>query len=543
MHSFYLCRAFSIVWIFSVFIFFSFVVPCHAAEPLNTADEEVVFINIRLVGLVEYPEQGITQATVDAQVADTLKAYNNRITLNAVKDVASRITTIYRQAGWVFTRAYVPAQESRDGVVEVHLLQGYLDAVDVYDNHEYRVEEIRAPFYAYLNRPVFSNNIEESVALVNDLPGMNVFGFYSVGSDPGSTRLNLRVRQEQSGSGSIRADNYGSDLTGKARLYADWNVYRLTDAPDQLKLGALKSFDPDNSSFGLFNYSRWLNGARDVVSVSAAGSDFTLGRGTQGTGALNISGESQTAFTQILHKFHRSARGNDQGYLRLSRARSNSDSNTFPGELNSTQRTWLLTAGYSIDSLDRLEGTWFGGNIDLNQGYYDKGPPVGQARDYSFINGNLGYRMRTDFIHLPHQIEFNWMWQYSGDITSVTDQFSLTGADRLRAFEPSLFSADTASIVSMNWYFPATDFFGQDRYMTTITPYWFMEYGYGVQNATIGNDQWAEMSDVGAGLSFNWKGGLSSKISVAKPAGSRISYDDENITATRVYIEVIWQID
>jgi hemolysin activation/secretion protein len=79
--------------------------------------------------------------------------------------------------------------------------------------------------------------------------------------------------------------------------------------------------------------------------------------------------------------------------------------------------------------------------------------------------------------------------------------------------------------------------------MTTITPYWFMEYGYGVQNATVGNDQWAEMSDVGVGLTFNWKGGLSSKISVAKPTSSRISYNDENVTATRLYIEFIWQID
>jgi hypothetical protein len=48
---------------------------------------------------------------------------------------------------------------------------------------------------------------------------------------------------------------------------------------------------------------------------------------------------------------------------------------------------------------------------------------------------------------------------------------------------------------------------------------------------------------VGVGLTLNWKGGLSSKISVAKPTSSRISYNDENVTATRLYIELIWQID
>lgn len=523
------------------------ILPVQADDPAPTdsaagSATEIVFADIRLVGLVEYPDQGITRSVIDAAVQDTLAAHRQRLTLNAVKDVASRITSIYRSAGWVFTRAYVPAQQSTDGVVEVHLLQGYLDTVDVYDNKHYSEEEIRAPFAPYMGQPVFSNDIEEAVALINDMPGLNVFGFYSVGSEPGSTRLNLRVRQETEGRGVVRTDNHGSDLTGKARLYADWDFHRITDAPDRLKLAVLKSWDPDNADFGLFNYSRWLNGARDVVSFGAASTDYALGRGSQGTGALEISGESQTGFAQLQHKLRRSNRGNEQLYLRINRARSSSDSETFPEQLNTEQRSWTVTAGYSMDNLDRKAGTWNTGSIELTQGYYDDGVPAGQARDYHFLRGDFGYRMRTDFIDLPHQLELSMQLQYSPDIIGVTDQYSLTGADRLRGFEPSLFSADSALLLAMNWYFSSMDMF-ENNYATAITPYWFIDYGYGEQNAFGDADQWAEFSDIGAGISFSWQGGLRSKISIAKPMSSRISYTDDDVTASRLYVELIWQID
>jgi hemolysin activation/secretion protein len=134
-------------------------------------------------------------------------------------------------------------------------------------------------------------------------------------------------------------------------------------------------------------------------------------------------------------------------------------------------------------------------------------------------------------------------WQYSDDTTAVTDQFGLTGADRLRGFRPSLFSADSSVLLAMNWYLSSVDWFEQNAYATNITPFWFVDYGYGEQNLADFDNEWAEFSDIGAGLDFAWQGGLRSKITVAQPTTSRISYTDDDITSTRLYIEIIWQID
>src|SRR5262245_8844490 len=63
------------------------------------------------------------------------------LSLDDLQRAADLITRRYRDRGYFVARAYVPAQEIRDGVVEITVLEGRLDRVSVKPVGEIRLRE------------------------------------------------------------------------------------------------------------------------------------------------------------------------------------------------------------------------------------------------------------------------------------------------------------------------------------------------------------------------------------------------------------------
>jgi hemolysin activation/secretion protein len=97
------------------------------------------------------------------------------ITPQALFEIASRMTSFYRNNGYILSRAYVPIQEIEDGIVQIRILEGFID--DIQFEWADGAEDRMIKSYATRlkrERPLNNKSLERSLLLMKDLPGVTV---------------------------------------------------------------------------------------------------------------------------------------------------------------------------------------------------------------------------------------------------------------------------------------------------------------------------------------------------------------------------------
>ena len=122
---------------------------------------------------------------------------------------------------------------------------------------------------------VYEPHIKQAVDRVNRLPGIRIFGFYSLGAHPGQVRLNLHVMRETAFNGSVRADNYGVSDTGTHRILATLSRYNVSQRGDTLSARLLAT-EEDGNLYGGINYRLPLLNDRDAVTTGLYRNQFQV---------------------------------------------------------------------------------------------------------------------------------------------------------------------------------------------------------------------------------------------------------------------------
>lgn len=513
-----------------------------AQAGVDSADTvQISFAGLRISGISEYPRYGITADHVREKAREEWLAGGEKLSLEVLQNIAGVITALYRQAGFVFTRAYIPQQRSTDGTVEIRLLEGFLEAVDVYDNQDFDEDLVRSAFGSLIGEVIVSADIEEAMALTNDLPGLTVFGFYSVGEQLGGTRINMRVREEKSSSAAVRVDNYGSDLTGSTRMLVEWEKYNVIESGDSLRVGALQTFDPENATYGMIDFQTTLNNPRNIAGLTLSANDYALGRGRSDIGQLDISGDTTSASFNLSRKVKRTAANTQVLSTRLNWDKSHSKSEAFPEVYDLTTESWDVAIAYQLDLQSREQRFWRSVSAEIKPGHYTSGKPLSQPDEFWLFrfSHTTGRLIRIGDEGDYHKLVNRLVGQYSDDVLPPDEQFSLGGASGLRGFEAGQFSADTGLQLSSEWFFPSIEVSAS----TVVIPSLFLDCGYGVQRVKASglDDDWASLADVGAALSINVGPDLSMVFSIAQPVDDRISYSDEDIDDVQIYGELTWR--
>jgi hemolysin activation/secretion protein len=65
------------------------------------------------------------------------------LTLAEIEGLAARITALYRERGYILARAYVPAQDVRDGTIQIAVVEGRVGKVDIRGLRHYNADFVR----------------------------------------------------------------------------------------------------------------------------------------------------------------------------------------------------------------------------------------------------------------------------------------------------------------------------------------------------------------------------------------------------------------
>lgn len=204
-----------------------------ASRPAMTGPAGASFMvnGFKITGNTVLPESDL-QSKLKVLVGKNLN-------LQQLREAADQISDYYRAKGYLIARAYIPKQEIRNGIVEMQIIEGRLDKVNLKSagspivNPSVQVDFIGKAIPK--NAVISEAELERALLLLSDTPGVsNVQSSLEPGSAVGTSDLNLTTTSGPRYFGSVDADNFGSRYAGSIRAGITAGVNSLTGYGDQL---------------------------------------------------------------------------------------------------------------------------------------------------------------------------------------------------------------------------------------------------------------------------------------------------------------------
>ncbi|KAB7627957.1 ShlB/FhaC/HecB family hemolysin secretion/activation protein [Alkalilimnicola sp. S0819] len=211
------------------------------------------------------------------------KAYD----LAGLQALANRVSRHYREHGYPFARAVLPAQSLDDGRLRLDIIEGHYGEVAASGE-----PRLASAVQAYLRplkagEPIASDALERTLLIAGDLPGVRLTPVMRPGERHGTGDLDVRVAAAPRVSGEVALDNHGSRYSGEYRARGRLAVNRVLMVGDEASLTAL--YTSEDTWFGDIRYSLPLGSSGLRGSVAYAHTDYQLGKGFEGyTGTAKI---------------------------------------------------------------------------------------------------------------------------------------------------------------------------------------------------------------------------------------------------------------
>ncbi len=478
------------------------VLPEESARPAMALDAtvRVAVKSIRITGA-----KTLGAAELQDLVAD---AVGMELTLAELDELAQRITRHYRRAGYLLARAYLPAQDIVDGVIEIAVLEGRLGHLRIENQSALADDRVAARLAGLKEGEAIAGGVlEQRLLLLNDLPGVEVKSTLRPGASVGTSDLDIRVAARSPYAGSLELDNYGNRYTGDLRLGASLSAGNLAGLADSLVLRALAS---SGMSYGRLAWQLPVGDAGTQVGVAYSDMRYRLG---EDFAPLDAHGTATIGSLYLLHPFLRSRAANING--QISHDRKHLDDRVDATATVSTKTLDLWTLGLSGDQVDGLGGgglnTWSlaytAGSLDMdaaNKAIDDAGHR--SAGSY----GKLAYSF-SRLQNLPAGVVLfaSLQAQRAGKNLDSAEKMSLGGAQAVRAYPQGEAPADDAWLATVEL-----------RY--NLAPNWQASLFHDAARGRLNHRPLAadshnvrRLSGSGLGLAYSLPGDLSLQLGVA----------------------------
>ena len=197
--------------------------------------------------------------------------------LDQLEQAAARITAYYREHGYLVARAYIPAQDIKDDMVEIAVLEGRYGEIRL-DNQSGVSDAILQRYVTpqQLGETVRDGPLERAILLVQDVTqAARAGGNLQPGTAPGSTDLTLMVGAAPVLNARLEADNYGVRNTGRNRLggVVQWN----NPSGNADRLDARVFTTANGQDYGRIGYSIAVGGDGVRLGLAYAESRYSVG--------------------------------------------------------------------------------------------------------------------------------------------------------------------------------------------------------------------------------------------------------------------------
>ncbi len=224
--------------------------PEKTASPLGPQANQIKF---QLNGIIL---EGNTVYTTKQLQPLYQNKLHTTISVAQLLDIVQSITNYYRNNGYIITRAILPPQHVKNGVVRIQIIEGFIDKVDVSGNPH----GAKCIVQAYGNQikkspPLQISRMEKYLILANEIPATSVKAVLSPSkATPGAADITL-VTDNKPISGYASYDDYGTRYIGPQQMTGNIAFNSMAASGDSTQLTFTKTPKGGELTYYDLNYS------------------------------------------------------------------------------------------------------------------------------------------------------------------------------------------------------------------------------------------------------------------------------------------------
>lgn len=236
-----------------------------AERPTPAGGPVVMLQGVRLAGNSRF-----TEAELLALLGDVKgKAFD----LAGLRGLARRITLFYREQGYPFAHALIPAQHLGEGILTLQIIEGRYGRVEAQGAFAGQAQGFLAALEP--GEVIEKAPLERAVTLLSDQPGVRISPIIRPGREVGEGDLVVEVAREPTLKGGVSLDNHGNRYTGRQRIRADLRADSPFMLGDQLRGGLI--YTEEGMWQGSLTYGMRLGNGGLRASLGYAHTYYELG--------------------------------------------------------------------------------------------------------------------------------------------------------------------------------------------------------------------------------------------------------------------------
>ena len=451
--------------------------------------------------------QGLaSEDELQSWVADRLGRRLNHAQMQAL---AERVTARLHAKGYLLARAYLPRQDLSGGELQIAVLAGRLQQgpgrLTLDGGNAALQAQLRAIADANLPEgPARSEDLERALLLMRDVPGITVNSALDKGEQPGTSRIEARVQEQQPWGLGASVDNFANRYTGSVRTSVHGTVLRPLEREDVADVSLSQTSGTHQAALS-YAWGVLPQGLR--ASVSASYLRYHVGLGLA---PLDLDGTARTLAAGLNYPLLRSRERNV--WLSLDAAQNRLDDDALGVSLH-RRLVDSLTLGVNGNGWDDLVGggqTDFGasldaGNVDLSHNADDAAADAVSAR----TNGS--YQKLSWHVSRSQNLPSDWSLfvsangQLATDNLDTSEQFMLGGPAGVRAYAVGEASGDEGTLASAEVRRDFHAFGVRGQGLAFIDMGWITQH-HDAWTGALANPSINDYHLAGAGLGFNLAG-------------------------------------
>jgi hemolysin activation/secretion protein len=254
--------------------------------PTPTPEQPDVSIPINKIEVT-----GNTILTQD-EIASITKPFEGRsVTLKELQDVADKITQLYVNRGYITSRAIVGEQTISNGVVQITVIEGSLEKVEIEGTRRLNPGYVRSRVKLGAGTPLKADKIEDQLRLLREDPLFTkVEATLKPGTNVGQSILVVKVKEANAISGYVGVDNYSPPGVGSERFGGVVSYRNVTGIGDEFITSYYRSTTGGSNSFD-FIYRVPLNPMNGTLQLRYSPTDTKITEAP--FSQFDITGDSQ----------------------------------------------------------------------------------------------------------------------------------------------------------------------------------------------------------------------------------------------------------